>query len=126
MFFERKWSVRKKVFLLVSVFLALGLTAKAQTTPLSSWPVCRLGAAPIHPGPAPAEAVVFPAQGGPVVMSEAGLKGAVRFIRCRLPAGTPSYRGTDGVLRDVASNQPYWGVGWDAAPPPEPEPGRPG
>jgi len=72
----------------------------------------------VAPGPPPAEAVVFPAKGGPVIMSEAGTAGAVRLIRCNLPDNTPSYRSADGVLRDVASNQPYWPVGWDAAPVP--------
>jgi hypothetical protein len=93
----------------------------AQTTPPASWPVCQLGKAPVAPGPAPVEATTFPVKGGPVVMSEAGLNGAVKLIRCNLPTNTPSYRGADGVLRDVASNQPYWPVGWDAAPAPIPE-----
>jgi hypothetical protein len=87
----------------------------AQTTPTASWPVCKLGKAPIAPGPAPEEATVFPVKGGPVVMSEAGVAGVVKLIRCNLPANTPSYRGADGVLRDVASNQPFFPVGWDAA-----------
>jgi hypothetical protein len=84
------------------------------TTPPSSWPVCRLGMAPIDPGPAPKDATVFPVTGGPVVMSEAGPNGSVRWIRCNLAAGTPSYRSADGDLRDVASNQPFSPIGWDA------------
>jgi hypothetical protein len=97
--------------------------AEAQTTPTASWPECKLGKAPISPVAPPAEATTFGAKGGPVVMSEAGTAGAVKLTRCRLPENTPSYRGADGVLRDVASNQPYWPVGWDAAPPaPTPTP----
>ncbi len=95
----------------------LGPFAEAQTTPLKDWPTCRLGAAPIAPGPAPADATVYHAVGGPVIMTEAGPKGSVRMIRCVLEPGTPIYRGTDGALRDLPSNQPFWPVGWDSQPP---------
>ena len=111
-----KWILGGILVGLVSLALFASKHADGQTTQPASWPVCRLGKAPVAPGPPPTEAVVFPAKGGPVIMSEAGTAGAVRLIRCNLPADTPSYRGADGVLRDVASNQPYWPVKWDAIP----------
>ena len=86
----------------------------------ATWPVCQLGKAPIAPGPAPREAMVFRTTGGPVIMSEAGPRGAerqVRLVSCRLAEGTEVYRSADGTLRDLPSNQPFWPVGWDAAPP---------
>lgn len=108
-----------KIFVLFFFFFSFFTSSLgAQTTPPASWPECRLGRAPVAPGPAPKDAVVFPAPGGPAIMSEAGLRGAVRLVQCRLKAGEPVYRGSDGVLRDVASNQPFFPVGWDAAPPP--------
>ena len=100
------------------VLVAVPVASYAQTTDPANWPVCRLGAAPIAPGPAPAEATVFKTTGGPVIMSEAGLQGTVRLIRCRLAPGAEVYRGADGDLRDLPSNQPFWSVGWDASPTP--------
>lgn len=94
-------------------------TIRAAANP-ENWPVCQLGRAPIAPGPAPSEALVFRTAGGPVVMSEAGPPGSerqVRFVSCRLAAGSEVYRGADGTLRDLPSNQPFWPVGWDAVPP---------
>ena len=128
----------KRRFLMKKFLVALGIAIicaplGAQTTPQSSWLECKLGKAPISPGPAPADAYTFGVKGGPVLMSEAGItKGApARWITCILPKETPSYRGADGVLRDVASNQPYFPVGWDATPPlipdaPTPQPGPQG
>ncbi len=110
----------------VLVVVSLGQSAEAQTTDPASWPVCRLGGAPIAPGPAPTEAVVWPSRGGPVIMTEAGPKGAVLMIRCLLPTGTEIYRGADGDLRDLPSNQPFWPVGWDAQPPERPKKGDTG
>jgi hypothetical protein len=101
----------------VCALAIMASSASAQTTPPASWPVCNLGAAPIAPGPAPAEAKVFPSQGGPVIMSYAGRAGAVVLVRCKLPVDAQVYRGADGTLRDLPSNQPFWPVMWDASPP---------
>ena len=102
------------------------LRVVTQTTNPAKWPVCQLGKAPVAPGPAPAEAIVFKSTGGPVIMTEAGRNGGVPSIRCRLPPGTDVYRGADGTLRDLPSNQPFWPVGWDAAPPATPKQGPKG
>jgi len=91
----------------------------------AKWPICNLGAKPIAPGPEPAEALVFRTDGGPVIMSQKGGKGA-EWPLCRMAPGARVYRGTDGVLRDLPSNQPFFPVGWDAAPPPAPGEGKPG
>lgn len=120
-----EYAMKTLTLALTLAIIAFGTFAEAQTTAPATWPTCKLGAAPIDPSPAPSEAKVFPAAGGPVLMTEAGRLGSVRMIRCQLPVGTPSYRGADGVLRDVASNQPYFPVKWDAAPPQE-KPGRDG
>ena len=110
--------MRKFSFLVIVWVLGFATSASAQDPAITAkWPVCRLGKAPIAPGPPPLDAQVFPAKGGPVIMSEAGPGSSVRLINCRLPVDTPSYRGSDGDLRDVASNQPYTPVGWDASPP---------
>ena len=106
-----------RILVTIVAIIIICVPLNAQTTPPASWPVCRLGKAPVAPGPPPTEAVVFQVKGGPVAMSEAGLNGAVKWIRCNLPINTPSYRGADGVLRDVASNQPFFPVGWDAVEP---------
>lgn len=109
--------MKKLVMSFVLVCLGLATMANAQTSNPAKWPVCHLGAAPIAPGPAPTEAQVFKTMGGPVVMSEAGPAGSVRLVRCRLAPGTEVYRGADGELRDLPSNQPFWPVGWDAVAP---------
>jgi hypothetical protein len=118
-----------KKTLVVFVVLGMGLVAQAQnpnTTDPAKWPVCRLGAAPIAPGPAPSGAVVFKTEGGPVVMTEAGPNGLVRSVRCRLTSGVEVYRSADGTLRDLPSNQPFWPINWDASPPPSPKDGTNG
>lgn len=116
----------KRVMAIAIVLVTvMGATlAEAQTrrpqgnAPIEQWAVCQLGKAPVvRNRPAPNEAQVFASPGGPVIMSEDGPGSSIRWIQCRLPAGTPSYRGADGVLRDVESNQPYFPVMWDAAPP---------
>ncbi|MDO8565274.1 MAG: hypothetical protein Q7R67_01460 [bacterium] len=82
--------------------------------------MCQLGKAPIAFGPAPREAQVFKTTGGPVLMTEAGPPGRereVRIISCQLARDADVYRSADGALRDLPSNQPFWPIGWDAAPP---------
>jgi|GEM_PF-7111045 len=107
---------------------ALANAQKTSESDPATWPVCRLGKSPIAPGPAPKEAEVFETKGGPVVMSEAGPGSSVRLINCRLLPGTLAYRGADGTLRDLPSNQPFWPVKWDLpvpTPPPAPMPTPP-
>lgn len=123
-----------KVLVLVALLTAtLATSAYAQRPAIpagasadtAKWPACQLGRAPIAPGPAPREASVFKTSGGPVIMSEAGPRGAVRFVTCGLPEGAEVYRSADGTLRDLPSNQPFWPVGWDATTP-QPIAGRDG
>jgi hypothetical protein len=87
--------------------------AEAKRTDPSKWDVCKLGAAPIAPGPAPRNAVVFKTEGGPVLMSERGPGMSGIFTTCRLAPGSEVYRPADGTLRDLPSNQPFWPIGWD-------------
>lgn len=95
----------------------------------AKWPVCQLGKAPIAPGPAPELANPFKAKGGPVFMSESGRTASEpgRWIVCNLPEDTDIYWWA-GSIRDVASNQPFYPIGWEppATTPVNGRPGEPG
>ena len=117
----------RATLLVVALALAGVSAVHAQKIELATakWPTCNLGEKPIAPGPEPAGAVVFRTDGGPVIMSQRGGKGA-EWPLCRLAPDARVYRGRDGVLRDLPSNQPFFPVGWDAAPPPAPGEGKQG